>query len=137
MGLRDAWEANAADWIRWAREPGHDSYWRFHRDAFFSLLPPPGRLTLDIGCGEGRVARDLSQLGHRVVAIDGAPSMIAAAREADREGRYLLASASALPTGDAVADLAVAFMSLQDVDDLEGAAREMARVLVPGGRACV
>ena len=24
------------------REPGHDSYWNFHRDLFFELVPPPG-----------------------------------------------------------------------------------------------
>jgi hypothetical protein len=63
--LRDAWDVHAQDWFSWAREPGHDSYWRFHRDAFLPLIPAPGRLTLDIGCGEGRVGRDLEQRGHR------------------------------------------------------------------------
>ena len=52
--LGDSWDREAENWVRWARKPGHDSYWRFHRDAFFRLVPPPGRLTLDIGCGEGR-----------------------------------------------------------------------------------
>ena len=32
MTLRDAWDAEADNWVRWARAPGHDSYWRFHRD---------------------------------------------------------------------------------------------------------
>src|SRR5262245_13024757 len=68
--LRDTWEHNAEAWIRWAREPGHDSYWRFHRDRFLELVPAPGRLTLDIGCGEGRLSRDLAALGHEVVGID-------------------------------------------------------------------
>ena len=70
MNLRAAWEAEAPNWIRWAREPGHDSYWRFHREAFLESLPAPGRLTLDVGCGEGRVTRDLRDLGHRVVGVD-------------------------------------------------------------------
>jgi SAM-dependent methyltransferase len=70
VDLRDRWERDAADWIRWAREPGHDSYWRFHREPFLELVPPPRRLTLDIGCGEGRVTRDLRQLGHRVIGVD-------------------------------------------------------------------
>ena len=65
------------------RTPGHDSYWQFHRDQFLRLLPPPGRQTVDIGCGEGRLARDLKDLGHRVVAIDSSPSLVAAAREFD------------------------------------------------------
>jgi SAM-dependent methyltransferase len=134
VDLRDNWERNAADWIRWAREPGHDSYWRFHREAFLELVPPPGRLTLDVGCGEGRVSRDLRQLGHRVVGVDGSETMVAAAREADPAGEYVVADAAALPFPDDDADLAVAFMSLMDVDDMPGAVREVARVLVPGGR---
>ena len=52
--LRDAWDRHAGEWISWARAPGHDSDWRFHRDAFLQLVPPPGRLTLDMRCGEGR-----------------------------------------------------------------------------------
>jgi len=34
-------------------------------------------------------------------------------------------------------DLAIAYMSLQDVDDLRGAVGEIARVLEPGGRLCL
>jgi hypothetical protein len=44
MSLRDAWEAEARNWVAWARAPGHDSYWQFHRDRFLELLPPPAGL---------------------------------------------------------------------------------------------
>lgn len=54
--LRQAWERHAPEWIAWARTPGHDSYWKFHRESFLPLVPGPGRLTVDLGCGEGRVA---------------------------------------------------------------------------------
>jgi SAM-dependent methyltransferase len=134
MRLRDAWEENAADWVRWAREPGHDSYWRFHRECFLDLVPAPGRLALDVGCGEGRVSRDLKELGHDVVGLDTSESMVAAAREADPQGEYVVADAAALPFPNGHADLVVSFMSLMDVDDMPGAAREFARVLEPGGR---
>ena len=60
----------SSQWIAWARAPGHDSYWRFHRDDFLRLVPPPGRLTLEIGCGEGRVLRDLVRTGHKAVGVD-------------------------------------------------------------------
>jgi len=132
--LRDAWEGHAEAWISWARAPGHDSYWRFHRDAFLPLVPPPGRLTVDIGCGEGRVGRDLSRLGHRVVGIDASKTLARAAhRHPERDGPVAVADAAALPLPDAVADCAVAFMSLQDVDAMETAVAETARVLVAGG----
>jgi ubiquinone/menaquinone biosynthesis C-methylase UbiE len=133
LSLRDRWEEQAPNWIRWAREPGHDSYWKFHRDAFLGSLPAPGRLTLDIGCGEGRVARDLRDLGHRAVGVDQSASMIAAAREADPEGDYVEADAAELPFEDGSADLVISFMSLMDMDDMAGAVREMGRVLEPGG----
>ena len=133
--LSVGWEAEARQWIQWARTPGHDSYWRFHRDQFLRLLPPPGRQTLDIGCGEGRLARDLKELGHRIVGIDSSPSLVAAAREFDPSMDVRLADAAALPLDDACADLAVAFMSLQDIDGMPAVIQEAARVLEPGGRA--
>jgi SAM-dependent methyltransferase len=68
--LSDAWEAEAEGWVRWARAPGHDSCWTFHRDSFLALLPGPGRLTLDVGCGAGRLTRDLAALVHRVIGLD-------------------------------------------------------------------
>ena len=135
--LRAAWDANAESWIAWARTPGHDSYWQFHRDQFLELVPPPGRRTLDLGCGEGRLSRHLKEFGHEMTGVDLSPAMLAAAREADPELETHLADAAELPFADATFDCVVAFMSFQDADDLEGAAREAARVLEPGGRLCI
>lgn len=135
--LRAAWDERAERWIAWARKPDHDSYWQFHRDQFLELVPPPGRLTLDLGCGEGRLSRHLQELGHEMVAVDLSPTMLAAAREAAPELEAHVADAAELPFADATFDCVVAFMSFQDADDLEGAAREAARVLEPGGRLCI
>ena len=137
MTLSDAWEARAQDWITWVRKPGHDSYDRYHRDQFLPLLGAPGRRTLDVGCGEGRLARHLAALGHRVVGIDASPTLIAAARELSPELELHVANAAALPLDDASFDRVVSFMCLHDVDDLDGAVREIARVLEPGGVACL
>jgi SAM-dependent methyltransferase len=134
--LADDWDGVADQWAVWARTPAHDSYWRFHRAAFFDLLPPPGRLTLDIGCGEGRVARDLKALGHNVVALDASPRLVDYAKAADPAMKVLVADAAHLPFGEGAADLAVAFMSLHDVDDMAAAVREIARVLDAGGVLC-
>jgi SAM-dependent methyltransferase len=135
--LREGWEAEAENWVRWARRPGHDSYWRYHREAFFSLVPPPGRLTLDVGCGEGRVARDLKARGHRVIAVDASPTMVRYASEAEPSIDVLVADAARLPFADLSADLVISFMSLQDTDDMQGAVREASRVLAPDGAYCV
>src|SRR5438034_3100894 len=97
MGLSEFWEGQAERWVRWAREPGHDSYWRFHRDRFLELVPPPGRLTVDVGCGEGRLARDLKALGHNVVAVDLLATMVEHARLADPELDVRQADAADLP----------------------------------------
>jgi SAM-dependent methyltransferase len=137
MNLREQWESQAGQWLAWARAPGHDSFWRYHRDQFDRLLPAPGALTLDIGCGEGRLSRHLTSEGHKVVGLDASPSLIAAARSADRSIDFVRADAAALPLADACADLAIAFMSLQDVDGMPAAIREIARVVRPGGWFCM
>lgn len=54
MDLRETWQARADAWIRWARSPElDDDFWQFHLPQFVDLLPPPGGLTVDMGCGEG------------------------------------------------------------------------------------
>ncbi|MDU0294810.1 class I SAM-dependent methyltransferase [Saccharothrix longispora] len=130
------WEEQARNWIAWVRRPGFDSYWRY-RDAFFALVPAAGRATLDLGCGEGRVSRDLGGRGHRVTGVDASPTLLEAARQADPGGRYLLADAAGLPLPDGGFDLVVAYNVLMDVDDLPGTVAEIGRVLEPGGRLCL
>jgi SAM-dependent methyltransferase len=101
------------------------------------MLPAPGRRTLEVGCGEGRVARDLAGHGHSVVALDASPTLVASAAAADPAGRYLVADAAVLPFPDESFDLVVAYNSLMDVDDLPAAVAEAARVLRPGRPLCV
>ncbi len=137
MSSRAGWEEQATNWAAWARKPGHDSYWQY-RDAFFSeILPAAGEATLDLGCGEGRVARDLRDRGHTVTGVDASPTLVRLAQDADPGGTYVVADAAELPFEDGSFDVAVAYNSLMDFDDLEGSIRELARVLVPGGRLAV
>jgi SAM-dependent methyltransferase len=85
--LRAAWEAEAEDWLRFCGEPDVFA-WRFNIPAFLELVPPPRGLTVDVGCGEGRLARVLMSRGHRVMGIDGSSTLVegAACRRA-RGGR--------------------------------------------------
>ena len=135
--LRDAWDDQASNWVAWARTPGHDSYWQFHRDRFLELLPAPPASVLDIGCGEGRFPRDLRARGYEVAGIDASATLIQHAREADPDGDYQVADAARLPMADASVQVVTALLSLHDMDDVNGAVAEAARVLEPGGRLCV
>lgn len=134
--LRGAWVDHADEWIAWARAPGHDSYAQFHKEAFLPLLPAPGRKTLDLGCGEGRLSNDLARLGHAVVGIDRSRMLVEAARAAYSEITFEVADAASLPFPDESFDCVVAFMSLHDTDGLDTVIGECARVLSGAGRLC-
>jgi ubiquinone/menaquinone biosynthesis C-methylase UbiE len=131
--LRRLWDDQAEAWAAWARAPDHDTFWHFTRWRLFEILPEPGELTVDLGGGEGRLARELTARGHRVVGIDSSETLVHLAVTHDEAAAAAVGDLAALPVAAEAADLAVACMSLQDVDDLDGAVREAARVLRPGG----
>lgn len=136
VDLADAWERHATQWIPWARTPGQDVFAHQTWPSIRALLPTPGGLALDIGCGEGRVGRELLALGYPVVGIDRSPTLVGAAAHASPKMPIVLGDAAHLPFAEASVDLVVACMTLQDFDDLEGAVGEVSRVLRPGGRVC-
>jgi SAM-dependent methyltransferase len=132
-----SWEPEAENWLLWARTPGHDAYWHY-RDSFFDgIVPAPRGLTLDLGTGEGRVARDLVKRGHRVIGIDSSRTLARHARDADDRSDYLVAAAEALPFAGGSFHLVVAYNALMDVEDLSLSVEEATRVLAAGGRLCV
>ncbi|MBM6399349.1 class I SAM-dependent methyltransferase [Phycicoccus sonneratiae] len=67
-----------------------------HGEARFvtELAPPPSRV-LDAGCGYGRVATELTRLGHQAVGVDADPDLVALARE-DTRTRFVVADLSTL-----------------------------------------
>jgi SAM-dependent methyltransferase len=136
--MRQGWESEAQNWARFARTPGYD---HSHRDinlpALLDLLPPPGRGTLDMACGEGRLGRMLASLGHRVVGIDASPTMARFAATHESPEPAVLGDAARLPFRDEAFDLVVAYMCLHDIDAMPPAVAEAARVLEPAGRMCV
>jgi ubiquinone/menaquinone biosynthesis C-methylase UbiE len=100
---------------------------------------PKDKDLLDLGCGNGYLARRLAKSGARVTAIDSSPRMIENARKHDPNDslgiRYVLTSAGSL---DSIAkdsfDLVYANMSLMDIEDAEAAISEVGRILKRGGR---
>lgn len=138
MDLRAAWQERADTWVRWARSADlDDDFWRFHLPHFVSLLPPPGRLTVDVGCGEGRLGRILAVAGYQVIGCDAAFPLVKAAADAPERGIAVVADAAKLPIRDHAADLVIAFMCLHDFDDMTAAVAEAARILAPDGRFAI
>lgn len=105
--------------------------------AFRELVPAPGLLTIDVGCGEGRVGRMLTDLGHSVRGLDSSSTLVEAAQASGGYEEVVCGDAAALPWSSDSCDLAVAFMCLMDMPDPAAAVREIARVLVRGGRLCI
>ncbi len=135
--MRQGWESEGQNWVQFSRTPGHDrSHVETNMPALLHLLPAPGRATLDVACGEGRVARQLRSLGHRVVGIDASPTIVQAAAGHADAAPVALADATELPFRDGAFDLAVAYMCLHDIDDMPHAIAEIARVLGRCGRLC-
>jgi SAM-dependent methyltransferase len=133
---RAHWSRVAEQWIAWARAPNHDAFWAY-RKSLASFIGAGGGEALDVGCGEGRVSRELRALGYRVTASDAAVEMVDAAAEANSAHAYAVGDATALPFEDRRFDLVVAYNVLMDVVDVSGACKEMARVLRPEGRLVI
>jgi SAM-dependent methyltransferase len=136
MTMRDAWAKEAPNWLQLVRRQ-LDAGWALSRPHFLELVPPPGELTLDIGCGEGRMARALAAAGHRVIGVDVTELLARAASDHDDPVLAVVADAAALPFRDGVADLVASFMTLMDTDDFAAAVSEAGRILRPGGQYCI
>ena len=132
MKDHEHWSRHAADWIAWARAPGHDAFWAY-RDAFAAFVGTGQGQAIDIGCGEGRVSRLLKECGYEVTAADPVAQLVEAARAANSADHYRVAAATELPFADASFDLAIAYNVLMDVKNVPGAVTEIRRVLRPSG----
>lgn len=127
----DHWSRVAAEWTAWARAPGHDAFWSY-REGFRAFVGPGAGPALDVGCGEGRVSRELTALGYAVTGVDAVPALVEAAAQARSARDYAVADAAALPFEDGRFERVVAYNLLMNVADVPATVREMARVLHPG-----
>jgi SAM-dependent methyltransferase len=99
-----------------------------------------GKTVLDFGCGDGRESSVLASRGARVCSLDLSPDLLRRAAERARADGFaasvqvLCGSAHAVPLPDNAVDVIVGHAVLHHLD-LELAAREVFRVLRPGGRA--
>jgi ubiquinone/menaquinone biosynthesis C-methylase UbiE len=104
-----------------------------------AIGPVAGLRIVDVGCGEGDVARALAEQGATVCGYD--PFIAETGWTAFGTGRYRLAKAAAdaIPEPDGTADLVLFVFSLHHVPTARhrGAMEEARRLLRPGGRLLV
>ena len=134
--LRAQWTESVQDWIgkdHAVRTDMLDS-WMLN-----ALGDVSGREVLDVGCGEGRFSRLLSELGAGVTGIDLTADFIEVARGLSKgAGRYLVGNAEDLAgLDDESFDLAVSYIVMVDIFDYVSSINAAYRVLKPGGRFIV
>ncbi len=88
---------------------------------------------LDIGCGEGQIARLVTD-ARRVVGVDPTWAQLVAARRRGGGPAYARAGAAALPVNTGSFDAVVACLVFEHIRGVDDAIAEVARVLEPGGR---
>lgn len=122
---------------RFARlaESGHD----IHGEAAFcdALLKPAARV-LDAGCGTGRIAIRLAELGHHCTGVDVDPSMLAVARRDAPAQEWVLGDLARLSTlglnpGFDLALAAGNVIPLLASGTEQAVVRQLAAALRPGG----
>ncbi|HWT24240.1 MAG TPA: class I SAM-dependent methyltransferase [Solirubrobacteraceae bacterium] len=122
----------------------HDRGFGFHAElcapGVLDLLAPVkarGGLVLELGCGTGLLTERLVAAGHRVIATDASPAMLAVAadrvRGATAEVRRLTLPDDPLPDADAVVAIGHPLNYLPDAEAIDRAIVAMARALRPGG----
>lgn len=107
------------------------------RQTLEPLLPSTARIA-DLGCGTGSLSVLLAELGHRVVGVDFAPRMVAAATTkaaaAGVEATFLVGDAAAPGLAEGEFDVVLCRHVLWAMPDPSAAVAQWVRLLAPDGR---
>jgi len=94
----------------------------------------PGDNVLDVCCGTGDLALADRAAGGQVTGVDFSEQMLARARRKSADVDWVRGDATSLPFEDASFEAVTVGFGIRNLADLEAGLRELARVLVPGGR---
>lgn len=135
----ERWQSNSEPWTRAVRE-GRIGSRLLATDAAIvdAVLARKPTTVLDIGCGEGWLARALATRGIDVLGVDAVADLVARARRAGG-GRFEVLSHEALADGvlDARFDVCVCNFSLLGEASVERLLARMPDLLVAGGALIV
>jgi SAM-dependent methyltransferase len=133
MSDNGLWDEHAQWWIDGFTDGADPEY--VQQIIPLALEELAGRITvLDVGCGDGQIARALTQQGSHVLGVDPTQMHIDIANQRAGGPTYVLGSATALPVDDASQDAVVACLVFEHIDEVDAAIAEVARVLKPGGQ---
>jgi ubiquinone/menaquinone biosynthesis C-methylase UbiE len=125
-------------WSNGRFEDVADNLRDMHAALVHVLAPQPGERWLDIACGAGHVAELAAGAGARVTGIDISPRLIEVAKARAAAGgydiEYRVGDAENLDVEDGSVDAAASSVGLIFAPDHDAVARELARVVRPGGR---
>ncbi|MHB8295860.1 MAG: class I SAM-dependent methyltransferase [Acidimicrobiales bacterium] len=132
------WEDHATWWQRSFTLGGDPEY----EEQLLPLLSEQVGMTgagrvLEVGTGEGQVARRVAGTAGLVVGVDSSAAQLAEATRRGGGPSYARARAERLPFPGASFDAVVACLVLEHVEDLWQLCREVSRVLVPTGSLVV
>ncbi|MFN8018473.1 MAG: class I SAM-dependent methyltransferase [Acidimicrobiales bacterium] len=130
----DLWEAHASWWQDGFTEGADPEYEEQILPIAANLLEGYDRV-LDVGTGEGQVARLAVGQGSSLVAgVDPTAAQVEVAAARAGGPVYARAGADALPFADGAFDAVVACLVFEHIEAVDAAIEEVARVLRPGGR---
>jgi SAM-dependent methyltransferase len=137
LDLAGVWERHAG-WWQAAFTQGADVEYDEQLLPMAARHLAGARRVLDLGCGEGQLARRAVDGGARhVVGVDLSAAQIREARRRGGGPSYVRGTVTEVPARSAWFDAIVACLVLEHVEDLDGALDEVQRVLRPGGRFVV
>ena len=131
--MTDRWEQHAEWWQREFTDGADPEYEEQILPLVEDRLSGAG-LVLDVGCGEGQLARRLAATGASVVGVDPTPAQIDVAKQRLGGVVYARADADHLPCRSGAFDAVVICLVLEHLERIERALSEVARVLRVGGR---
>jgi len=133
--MAQAWNgAEGDDWAReWERYDAAAA--TYHRRLMEAAAVRPGERVLDVGCGNGQVARELAAAGATAVGIDLSHQMLERARELAAGGaEFVEGDAQVHPFAAGQFDVVVSRFGAMFFADREAAFRNLARATATGGR---